>query len=193
MSVINSMPKRKFEADSLRIIVGFQTHGLREESTFVFRRPPHQLYWLFRRRPSDGPRRSWKIEWSVCFGPPHFHLAQFNDYQLRNFKRETDLCEHFFCSEKIVLQAVMVLHIKAVVDREASPAAILGPVTRKKCLYNSFSFSFFFIKFMLTVSRKFYQQFVEVFIETVTRYFKGLSLLFDWHFRVNENGVLIIH
>lgn len=60
MSVINSTPERKFGAYSLRIIVGLETHRLREESAFIFRGPPLRLVRPFRRSHDGRPRRAWK-------------------------------------------------------------------------------------------------------------------------------------
>jgi len=60
MSVINSTPKRKFGADSLWIIVGLETHRLREESAFVFRGLPLRLVRSFRRSYDRWPQRGWK-------------------------------------------------------------------------------------------------------------------------------------
>jgi len=60
MSVINSTPKRKFGADSLRIIVGLETHRLREESAFVLRGLPLRLVRSFRRSHDWRPQRAWK-------------------------------------------------------------------------------------------------------------------------------------
>lgn len=102
MFVINSTPKRKFRADSLRIIVGLETHRLREESAFVFRGPPLRLVRPFRRPHDRWPRYTWKSS-TICLGPCHFYPTRFT---IVDYRGKTDLCKRSSCSEQTVLWGV---------------------------------------------------------------------------------------
>lgn len=136
MFIINSMPKRKFGADSLRIIVGLETHRLREESAFVFRGSPLRIVRTFRRSYDRRPWLTWKSNEPVSADA----LLSGGIHHDCWLSRKTDLCKRSFCSEEIISLAATVWHTWVAVALAASLIAVLEPVIRGRIQKNSAEF-----------------------------------------------------